>query len=199
MVGQSLPVRASGPALACDRGAGSRRTVGRLILNLTAFQAGWLAAVLGAAQGLAWLGPTAAALAIALHLGMAHRPSREVRLLLAAVVVGVILEQVLLLAGYTHYPGDPRWVPIWMIAFWPLFATTLNVSLAWLKPRRRLAVIAGAVAGPLAYAAGEALGAIRLEGHALPAIALGWAVALPLLLALASRWNGCVAAREIGA
>ena len=199
MVGQSLPVRAPGPALAAEGRTGSRRTAWRLILNLAAFQTGWLAAVLGAAQGLAWLGPTVAAGAIALHLGVACRRSLEVRLLGAAVVVGVVLEQALLVAGFTLYPGDPSWVPLWMLALWPLFATSLNVSLAWLKPHRRLAVIAGAVAGPLAYAAGEALGAIRLEGHALPAIALGWAVALPLLLALASRWNGCVAATEIGA
>jgi hypothetical protein len=103
------------------------------------------------------------------------------------LVLGLVLEHVLLYAGVVRYAGDPAWVPVWMLALWPLFATTLNVSLAWFKPRLGLAALAGCVAGPLAYVGGAALGAIQLDTSALWILALGWALAFPLLLALARR------------
>lgn len=156
-------------------------------VNLGAFQAAWLATVLGAAQGLPWLGPVAVLAAVGLHLVQSWAHVCELGLLFAALLLGVVFEHILFIAGLTRYAGDPAWVPLWMLALWPLFATTLNVSLAWFKPRPILASLAGAVAGPLAYAGGEALGAIRLEGFALWALALGWAVAFPLLLTLARR------------
>jgi hypothetical protein len=156
-----------------------------------AFQAGWLATVLGAAKGLVWLGPLAVLAAIVAHATLASRPGLELRLLLAAAAVGLAVENTLLTLGLVHYAGDPVWVPLWMVALWPLFATTLNLTLAWLKPRLRLATVAGALAGPLAYAGGEALGAITLHGHALMVLALVWAAAFPALLALARRWDGC--------
>lgn len=157
-------------------------------LNLGAFQAAWFATVLGAAHGLPWLGPVAVLAAVGLHLVQTHRRSLALGLLLAAALLGFVFEHVLLSAGLVRYPGDPAWVPLWMLALWPLFATTLNVSLAWFKPRPVPAALVGAMAGPLAYAGGEALGAIRLEGVALWVLALGWAVAFPLLLTLA-RWS----------
>lgn len=156
-------------------------------VNLGAFQAAWLATVLGAAHGLPWLGPVAVLAAVGLHLVQTRQRGPELGLLLAAALLGLVFEHALLSAGLIRYPGDPAWVPLWMLALWPLFATTLNVSLAWFKPRLVLAALAGAVAGPLAYAGGAALGAIRLEGLALWALALGWAVAFPLLLTLARR------------
>jgi len=153
--------------------------------NLLAFQAAWFATVLGAANGLPWLGPVAVLAAVSLHLALTARRASELRLLLVACVLGLAFEHALLHAGLVGYAGDPVWVPAWMLALWPLFATTLNASLAWFKTRLSLAILAGAVAGPLAYLGGEALGAIRLEDLALPALGLGWALAFPLLLAVA--------------
>jgi hypothetical protein len=187
MVGQPLPVRAPGVALTPPRAAGLPRPAVRWALNLLAFQTGWFAIVLGAAHGLAWLGPVAVLAAVALHLGSTPRRWPELRLLTFALVLGLVLEHVLLYAGVVRYAGDPAWVPVWMLALWPLFATTLNVSLAWFKPRLGLAALAGCVAGPLAYVGGAALGAIQLDTSALWILALGWALAFPLLLALARR------------
>ena len=45
-----------------------------------------------------------------------------------------------------------------MLALWPPFATTLNAPQAWFKLRLGLAALAGALAGLLANAGGEALG-----------------------------------------
>lgn len=154
-------------------------------LNLLAFQAGWFATVLGAAHGLPWLGPIAVLAAVVLHLMLTTQRLSELKLLAVALILGLIFEQALLDAGLVSYPGDPDGVPLWMLALWPLFATTLNVSLAWFKPRLGLAALAGTLAGPLAYASGETLGAIRLHGPALWLLAAGWALVFPLLLAVA--------------
>ena len=75
---------------------------------------------------------------------------------------------------------------------WMLFATTLNVSLGWLKSRRYLAMAFGFFGGPLSYYTGAKLGGVVLVDRlpALAALAIGWAVLMPLLLALADRYDG---------
>ena len=76
-----------------------------------------------------------------------------------------------------------------MVALWMGFATTLRHSLAWLQPRLILAAALGSIGGPLAYYAGERLGAIRIEdaSGAYVGVAAIWAIALPALLHLARR------------
>lgn len=167
------------------RDVGVPRPAALRALNMLAFQAAWFATVLGAAHGLPWLGLVTVLAAVVLHLTLTTRRLPELRLLSAAFILGLLLENTLLHTGVVGYAGDPVWVPLWMLALWPLFATTLNFTLVWFKPRPRLAVMAGALAGPLAYAGGEALGAIRLYGPALWILAAVWAVAFPLLLAVA--------------
>jgi hypothetical protein len=75
---------------------------------------------------------------------------------------------------------------------WTLFATTLNVSLNWLKSRHLLAVAFGAVGGPLAYYGGMKLGAVSFPdfGIAMAALALGWAAIMPTLMWLGQRFDG---------
>jgi hypothetical protein len=70
---------------------------------------------------------------------------------------------------------------------WALFATTINVSMAWLKNRWLLASSMGAIFGPLAFIAGERLGAVQFIDRplALLALAVGWACLMPMLLWLA--------------
>ena len=72
------------------------------------------------------------------------------------------------------------------------FATTLNVSLAWLKRSLPLAILFGAIGGPLAYAAGAKLGGLVFvqQMPALIALAIGWAAITPLLLRIADRHDG---------
>ena len=82
-------------------------------------------------------------------------------------------------------------VPIWIVALWGLFASTLNISLSWLRHYKILAVLFGLIGGPLSYIAAEKLNAIQLmNSYALIAIALGWALLTPLSLLMAEKWNG---------
>ncbi|MEZ5451079.1 MAG: DUF2878 family protein, partial [Thiolinea sp.] len=81
----------------------------------------------------------------------------------------------------------------WMLLLWPLFATTLNVSLRWLRDLPLFwSALGSALLAPLSYSAGQQLGAIQFSqpSVALAAIALGWTVLMPLLVWLARRQDG---------
>lgn len=167
----------------------------RLVVNVVAFQAAWLACVLGGAHGLPWTGVTVAALAAALHLTLAARPAREALLLAVAGCLGAWWDGFLAGAGWLVYPSGTfaQWIaPTWIIALWVAFATTLNVSLRWLRNRWYLAMGLGAVSGPLAFSAGAALGGVTFPDTfvAMAVLAAGWSFFMPVLVALAMRLDG---------
>lgn len=170
-----------------------------MIVNFLVFQAGWFATVLGAANGAPWLGPVAVLAAASLHLYASSRPSVEARLLAAAVALGLAADSALLATGWIDYPNGhwaPGLAPYWIVSLWALFATTLNVSMRWMRGRFVLAALFGAIGGPLSYLAGARLGAMTFVETvpAVTALAIGWAVAMPLLLVLAARFDGAAAA-----
>ncbi len=166
-----------------------------LIANIVLVQAGWLACVLGAAHGLPWFGTLAMLAILAWHLSRAPRRLVELRLVAATVALGIVLDGTLLASGAVQFPNG-QWftqlTPHWMMALWAEFAMSLNVSLRWLRHRAWLAAALGAVAGPMSFLAGMRLGAVQIVHPtvALAMLALGWAVLMPLLLALSKRYDG---------
>jgi hypothetical protein len=76
---------------------------------------------------------------------------------------------------------------------WMLFATTLNVSLRWLRRFPLAAIALGAIGGPLAYWGGARLGAMEFTAPvaATAALAIGWGALTPFLVWLARRFDGC--------
>lgn len=164
----------------------------RLAINFVAFQVGWLSCVLGAAKGLPWLGLAVTSVVVALHLHWAERPAAEARLVSYALLMGVVLDGSLVASELLRYQaGLLPWPlpPYWILALWALFATTPNVSMRWLHGRYLLAVLFGALGGPLSYWAGARLGAVELvsPAFAFVALAMAWAIAMPVLMAIAAR------------
>ncbi|MEL7185197.1 MAG: DUF2878 domain-containing protein [Pseudomonadota bacterium] len=166
-----------------------------IFVNFAAFQLGWFSAVIGAAKGMPWVGPLVIAVALLLHLRRAERPVEELGLALAAAVLGTWFDSALVAMGWVGYSSGQLHAmiaPYWIVAMWVLFATTLNLSLRWLRGRAWLAAIVGAISGPLTYVAGSRLGAMEFLNAeaALIALAIGWAVMLPALVALGTRLDG---------
>lgn len=177
-----------------------------VLINFVLFQAGWFACLLLAARGWPVAASGSIALVVAVHLWRAPRPAPEARLVLCAMAVGLVVDSVVVSQGVIRYHvGQPfaALPPHWIVALWALFATTLNVSMRWLKNpaastrsmfggRRWLAALMGAVAAPLSYAAGVRLGAAEFidTRHALLLLAAVWAVAMPLLVWLGERFDG---------
>jgi hypothetical protein len=169
-----------------------------MFINFAVFQAGWMASVIGAANGLPWIGPLAVAGAMWLHLHNAARPQLEVMLIAACGLTGIVFDSLLVVQGWVTYPSgmfSQYFAPYWIVGMWLLFATTLNVSLAWLKGRWVLASIMGAIFGPASYVAGERLGGVALVDAqaALITLGAGWALIMPGLMALADRLDGMTA------
>jgi hypothetical protein len=166
-----------------------------MLVNFVLFQLGWFTCVLGAAHGMPWAGVAAALVIVAWHLARAPRPRPELTLLVIAAAIGFAWDSALVALGWIEYPNGaliPGTAPVWIVAMWVVFATTLNVSLGWLKRSLPLALLFGAVGGPLAYVAGGKLGGLSFlqQTPALIALALGWALITPLLLRIADRCDG---------
>jgi hypothetical protein len=160
--------------------------------NVFLFQLGWFACVLGAARGYAREGTILALAIVAGYVACAKRPRRELLLVAAAALLGAIFDSLLAMSGWLRYDEGVLFqgtAPYWIVAMWALFAITLNVSMRALRSRPWLGALLGVIGGPAAYYAGAKLGALTLVQPlpALAALAIGWALATPLLFALALR------------
>lgn len=171
----------------------ARPVKGDLWRYLVIGQLGWLACVAGGAQGQGWIGSLFAAGAVAFHLSRAADWRPEARLVALAVGIGWLWESTLAYSGVLVYPRAGHGLaPHWMAALWALFAIQFNVLFLWLRARPALAAALGAVAGPVSFRAGAALGAVQFPdtARAMLVLALGWAVLMPLMMALARRRDG---------
>lgn len=169
--------------------------MGMILINFVLFQIGWFACVLSAAALRPWIGALIAMIIVTVHVLRAHAREAEVKLVLIALAIGAVWDSMLVWQNWLQYPSGtllPNTAPYWIVLMWGLFATILNVSLRWLRGRWVIAAVAGAVGGPLAYYGGYRLDALQFgnETVALLALAVGWAVLTPLLMALSVRFDG---------
>ncbi len=167
----------------------------RVLLNLLFFKVAWVTCVASAAAGAPIAGVAAVAAAAGYHVLRAKNPRAEILLLAFAALIGLAWETALVSVGVLDY-GDSfagsNIAPYWIVAMWVLFATTLNVGMRWLKKSTVIAIVAGAIGGPLSFLAGEKAGAVNFADPimSLVVIGAGWAVLLPLLARIAKRFDG---------
>lgn len=167
------------------------------IINVVLVNVGWFACVLGAGNGVPWVGPAVVAVLAAVHVACRPPWRRGVVLMAAAAVFGYAIDSALVLLDVISFGpharlGGPS--PIWMVALWVNLATALDASLAWLQRRPMVAAVIGGVGGPLAYAAGARLDALTLGSDrvvSLASIGVAWLVAMPALA-----WLGRMTAKE---
>ncbi len=163
--------------------------------NFILFQTAWISCVIAGGSVWHWFGTLVIGVVVAMQLVQADLPQMEIRLIAIALMIGMIWDSLLVMMGLTQYQYGqllPGFAPHWIIALWALFACTMNLSLRWLKPRLLMAALLGAVGGPLAYYAGQKLGAVTF-GHTqttLIALAIGWGVFTPMLAYLSRKYDG---------
>lgn len=169
------------------------------LINFIAFQIIWFACVLGAANNLPWLGVVTALTAMLWHFSQANNKKNELCLIVIAMILGGALDQTMLslkLIEYQHIGNYfnntlPPIVPFWIIALWVGFASTLNVSLRWLREKKVISILFGLIGGPLAYMSAQKLGAVSLTSQtSLIALGIAWAIATPILLEISTKFDG---------
>lgn len=165
------------------------------LVNFAGFELAWLSSVMGGAREMPWLGPVAVLVVMIIHLSAARKPFDEVLLILCCAVIGACFDSVLVASGWVTYKAglfNDYLAPYWIITMWMLFATTLNVSMRWLRGKPRVAALFGLVGGPVTYLAGEKLGGIVLSSPeaAMVALGVGWAAIMPMLMWLSENLDG---------
>ena len=164
-----------------------------ILVNIIAFYLAWFACIWGAAHQFPLLGPIVVVAVLGLHFSFlsGYSLAQELRLLLIAGVLGFVLDSFQAFIGTFSFrkTGPEAWVsPVWIVALWLAFATTLHTSLRWLSGRYGLAAILGAIGGPLSYYSGAQLGALALNPDntfSFIVMAIAWGIAMPILVWLA--------------
>lgn len=165
------------------------------LVNLALYELGWFACVLGAASGQGGAGAAVAGGLLLSHLALANDRTSEVKIVAVCGAVGFALDSAQALTGRLSFTG-PSFVsvsalaPVWVVMLWLQLGTTLRHSLRWLGGRYLLAAALGTVGGPIAFLAGERLGAATWgEPRWLTALSLAvvWGLATPLLVFAAAR------------
>jgi hypothetical protein len=169
------------------------------LANFAGFQIAWWACVLGAAHGAPWLGVVACLAFVALQWLASSRRRADAWLVLCAALTGLAFDGLLAQLGWIDYRDSAGALPApaWIVALWAAFAMTINHSLAWLRPW--MAIVLGAVGGPMAYLGAERLGAVELIAsvQATVALAIGWAMATCALTLVARHSRGGGVSRPI--
>lgn len=161
----------------------------QVVANFIVFQIAWFSCVEGAAQDATWLGLLAVAFSFCIHLYIVPNKRNAIVLTLLSLAAGAVIESAMVALHVTQFDHSML-PPLWMIALWGLFSTTLCVSLRWLLGKYVLATVIGAVMGPLSYFAGAKIGALTLpQNYSLIAIGICWAIATPALIYLARKWD----------
>jgi 1-acyl-sn-glycerol-3-phosphate acyltransferase len=168
---------------------------GRVVVDVVGFQLVWWTSALAARDGHGWAGPVVAAVFVVVHALLAPRGRRAAQVLLAALAaaVGVVVDGALVDGGVLAFPrhDGPLPSPAWMIGLWAGFAPTIMTTLSSATRRPAASALLGAVFGPLSYAGGARVGALTLGAGpvggviALVAVGVAWALAMPVLGALA--------------
>ncbi len=164
------------------------------LFNYLSYYAGWLACVYGAAHGLSEVGVGVVGLLVLIHFVLTHTLREEIMMIIVIGVLGTLVDSFQaatgLLVYQSRYAFAPWLGPIWITAIWVLFASTINWSFEWLKGRTWLAVVLGAIGGPLSYAAGERIGAVHFQYDFITTmlvLAVIWSLVLPAFFGIAHR------------
>lgn len=162
-------------------------------VNYALYQAGWFACILGAAWGWPVAGTLIAVALTAVHLLLSRDRAGESWLIALALGLGLAVEWYQVRSGtYAFTSGVVvSWMsPPWLLMMWAQFATTFRSSLSAIMLVPRRAMVFGALGGPIAFWAGERLGAVTLAepGWAgFVRLGLTWGAALGVCAVVARR------------
>ena len=164
-----------------------------ILINAMLFNGVWIACVAGSAKQLLWPAITSVALLAAYQLHPKNRHPNDLKLVIASIVLGMIVDTIWVKAGYMDF-ADKRpfnsFAPAWIVVLWVGFALTVNHSLKWLIAHPLLPALTGAIAAPITYFAGIKLGAVVYTESVTTVsigLAIAWAISLTILVQIGQK------------
>jgi len=163
------------------------------LANFAGMQIAWFACVLGAAHDLVWAGWLVGLAFVGFHFACIRNRRPDAVVAVAAVLLGVVFETLNHGSGVYStvtdiFPAPAP--PSWLLLLWVAFALAMRHSMGWMRGRYVVGAVLGAIAGPLSWRGGTALGAVTFGDVGAPwwlILGIEWAVATPLLLYVADR------------
>ncbi len=127
------------------------------VINALGFQFLWLAGVLFGNQGLPLI-----ALLLLLHFGLLRAAIGQLIVTLVGAIPGILLDAALSFYGVFEFSAHPGefFVPLWLIGLWLGFVATLGLGYRFIFTMPKIAVLVGAIAGPVSYFLGAKLDAV---------------------------------------
>lgn len=112
---------------------------------------------------------------------------RRVFAALLVIIIGLANDYLLYYFKIIIFPGQSfTFLPLWLLAIWLAFSSTLHSSLFWLRKLNLLQQsLVGGIGGAVSYVAGAKLGAVEYQFSVMPAFAwhfLNWCILLPLIV-----------------
>lgn len=127
------------------------------IVSFVLFNALWLSAVSGRENYIVLSG-----VLLALQFFYSIAVARvSWTLILRLFAVGLLLEAIVISLGVIDFAGG--YFPLWLVMLWLGFSSMAPVALDWIAPKPAIAVLLGAVSGPLSYVAGIKLNAATVD------------------------------------
>ncbi|SOB75279.1 Protein of unknown function [Marinobacter sp. LV10R510-11A] len=154
----------------------------RNVLNFILFQIGWFACAVYPDL----LGPVLVLAFLLIHfVFVSQNRFAELQFIALGTVIGSLLDGLWFRLGILDSSsGAVLITPLWLIAIWAIFMTTLSHSLNWISRKIWLAFVFAPFAGSFAYWSASKIGVVELPNLTLSLIALafGWLLVFPLLL-----------------
>ncbi|NVK21757.1 MAG: DUF2878 domain-containing protein [Kangiellaceae bacterium] len=160
------------------------------IINFILFQSIWLACVIGAANNnmiSAWI--LFATLVYWQLFCSKNRNSKDLYFVATLLPMGMVIDSLWVyfkLIEYKELWPSSSLAPYWIGVLWVTFALSLNHSMKWLFDHPKIALIFGALGGPLSYLAAQRLGAIIIDRLylTLMLLSLAWLLTMGIILYL---------------
>ena len=159
-----------------------------LTLNAILFNVAWLLCVLGGD----FVALITAMVLLVFHLLIVSRVSQEFLFIIGVGIVGFIIDVLVFRSGLLLRANGISFPPLWLLALWICFATTLNHCFRFLQQRLGLAAVAGAVSGTASYIGGARLSGVQLGVDfpiAVLTLAALWLCLFPLLMLAAREFS----------
>lgn len=156
------------------------------LLNALLFQIGWFSCVMGGNT----IAIAVTAIILYVHHKLAINNLNEWLFIFTVASIGLTIDSLLSVSGILLFDSVSIGIPIWLFCIWLVFSCTLNHSLKWLSKHLLLAMLMGAIAGPMSYFAGAQLTDVSLatpQIYSLIILACIWATLLPLLMLFTRR------------